>query len=244
MSQAVARSTPAPMQPPWIAAITGGRACSTALNAVLQPVMWRSRASAARPGSSLGGNWLGGIMEVEAGGEMAAAAREQDRAHRRVGAERPEGLADRGEQVALSMALNLPSRASSTWATPPSRPIAILSLSIVRPLPLETSSMTPLYRERPARPLPHGPGDSPALGAPRRVQPHRHQIWLRHRPLRRLHRPCRRPGGAELPGADRATSRAASSPPSRRCRATARIRSSRPGSPRACRNAAICQSRG
>ena len=31
MSQAVARSTPAPMQPPWIAAITGARACSIAV---------------------------------------------------------------------------------------------------------------------------------------------------------------------------------------------------------------------
>ena len=32
-----------------------------------------------------------------------------------------------------------------------------------------------------------------------RLQPHRHQVRLRHRPLRRLHRPCRRQCGAQLP---------------------------------------------
>src|SRR5687768_3612759 len=109
--------------------------------------------------------------------------------------------------ISLSIALNLPSRASSTWATPPSRSTEILSLPIFRKAPLETAAYEPLYRERAARPLPHGSGDAPALGAEGRLQPHRDQIWLRHRPMRRLHRPCRRAGGTELPGADRRSRR-------------------------------------
>ena len=47
------------------------------------------------------------------------------------------------------------------------------------------------------------PRDAPALGAAGRVQPHRHQVRLRHRPLRRLHGPCRRQCGPLLPRPDR-----------------------------------------
>ena len=43
----------------------------------------------------------GGILEVEAGGEMAAPAREQHRPHRRIRAERAEGLADRLEHLPI-----------------------------------------------------------------------------------------------------------------------------------------------
>ena len=42
------------------------------------------------------------------------------------------------------------------------------------------------------------PDDAFAVGAARRVQPHRHQIWLRQPRLRRLHGDRRRPRGAEL----------------------------------------------
>ena len=41
-------------------------------------------------------------------------------------------------------------------------------------------------------------GDAAALGHPRRTRTDRHQIRLRHRAMRRLHRACRRRGGALL----------------------------------------------
>src|SRR3954470_21644688 len=108
--------------------------------------------------------------------------------------------------IALSIAFSLSARASSTWATPASIETAILSLSISA-LPRLSVGHDQLYRERAARPLSDGPGDSPALGASRRLQPHGDQIWLRHRPLRRLHGPYRRQRRALVPGADRAARR-------------------------------------
>jgi hypothetical protein len=97
----LARSTPAPMQPPWTAATTGTPACSTALKASCSHWMWRSRASAARPGIVGGRELAGGIFEVEPGGEVLAAAGQQDAAHRGSVPSAAEGLADRGEHLAV-----------------------------------------------------------------------------------------------------------------------------------------------
>ena len=77
-----------------------------------------------------------------------------------------------------------------------------------------------------------------ALGAARAPQDDRHQVRLRHRGLRRLHRACRRQAGALLHHAGVDWSKARRSPPSRACRPTAAIRCRRPGSPSRCRNAA------
>ena len=103
--------------------------------------MCRSRASAARPGSSLGGNWL------EAYWRSRPAVKCRPRPDSRIA--RTDGSAPSvrnaspiAANMSWSMALNLASRASSTWATPPSRPIAILSLPIFRSAPLETASMS------------------------------------------------------------------------------------------------------
>ena len=46
-------------------------------------------------------------------------------------------------------------------------------------------------------------GDAAALGAARNARPHRHQVRLRHRRLRRLHRAPGRPRGALVHAADR-----------------------------------------
>ena len=82
--------------------------------------------------------------------------------------------------------------------------------------------------------------DTPAaLGPAGAARPHRHQVRLRHRRLRRLHRPYRRRGGplVHVPR-QRPARRTTRSPPSRGCRPTARTRCSRPGSSSTCRNAA------
>ncbi len=80
--------------------------------------------------------------------------------------------------------------------------------------------------------------DPAAVGDPRPRRIDRHQIRLRRRPVRRLHRACRRQGGALLPDADVGRSPARRSSPSRACRRIPRTRCRRPGSPRKCRSAA------
>ncbi|CAA9544786.1 MAG: Isoquinoline 1-oxidoreductase alpha subunit, partial [uncultured Sphingosinicella sp.] len=64
-----------------------------------------------------------------------------------------------------------------------------------------------LYRQRPTGPVSYGSRNAPALGASGCVKSHRHQIWLRHGGLRRLHRQHRRQCGEELPGQDRTARR-------------------------------------
>ena len=79
------------------------------------------------------------------------------------------------------------------------------------------------YRLDPDTPL--------AVGAARRVQPHRHQIWLRQPRLRRVHGDRRRPRGDELQRRHRATLEGAQVTTIEGLSATARIRCSRRGSP-------------
>ena len=58
-------------------------------------------------------------------------------------------------------------------------------------------------------------GDAAALGAAQRDRPDRHQIWLRHRPMRRLHGADGRQAGALLLAAGLRRRRAKRSPPSK-----------------------------
>ena len=77
-----------------------------------------------------------------------------------------------------------------------------------------------------------------AVDRARAPQTQRHQIRLRHRPVRRLHRPCGRPRGALLPG-HRIAGRGQARHHHRGAFARRPIiRCSAPGSPSRCRNAA------
>jgi hypothetical protein len=78
-------------------------------------------------------------------------------------------------------------------------------------------------------------GDPAAVGAARRADADRHQVRLRHGPVRGLHGACRRPADPLVRDAGRG-GRAPRSPPSRAW--AARIRCSRPGSSTTCRSAA------
>src|SRR4029077_13118939 len=64
------------------------------------------------------------------------------------------------------------------------------------------------YRQRTPLRSRYRTGNAPAMGNPRRDRPHRHEIWLRHRSMRRLHGPYRRPGRALLFAAGRGCRRA------------------------------------
>ena len=87
------------------------------------------------------------------------------------------------------------------------------------------------HRQRPSARIPHGPADPAAVGAARRGQSDRHQIWLRRGRLRGLHGAGRWRGDAQLHDLAGRSRKGASSPRSRGCRGTARTRCSRRWSP-------------
>ena len=82
---------------------------------------------------------------------------------------------------------------------------------------------------------------APALGASRRPEPQGHQVRLRRRAVRRLHRAPRRRARALLPDARPGTSARRRSPRSKGCRPTARIPCSTPGRRSTCRSAATAR---
>ena len=84
-------------------------------------------------------------------------------------------------------------------------------------------------------------GYAPAVGAPRRAQPARHEVRLRYRPVRRLHRASERQAGALLPDAGFGRRERRPSPPSKGFRPMARIRCRSPGRRSTCRSAAIAR---
>ena len=84
-------------------------------------------------------------------------------------------------------------------------------------------------------------GHAAAVGDPGRPQPQRHQVRLRHRPVRRLHRAPRRPRRSARARRLSATPRTGRSRRSRGCRPTGRTRCRSRGRRSTCRSAATAR---
>ena len=99
MSQAVARSSAPPMQPPWIAQTIGKRASSSALK---QSISFLQRLLEAEPlarGARRERQPVAGEdVERHAGGEVLAGRREHHRARRALVAQAAHGVAQRGKE--------------------------------------------------------------------------------------------------------------------------------------------------